>query len=281
MKAQWLRVRTTGALALLSGWGLGCSGQGSSATGLPGDAGSGGALDGTVAPNHDAGVSTQGSADASSTDVGSTAVGSADANSTDGGSACPGVPILPDSTGDVPSGSNTVGIHGSWFVYSDCNDQGEPDGGPNCSAVTSPPKNSFPNVGGKMCTSGQTSTATGAWGAGIGLELNDGPPQEPYNTVMQGVTGFCFQLSGTVIPSTSIRVAFPTTEDNDNAPFESVTTPGQHTVLFTDTAQGSWVTTPTVFDPTMVTLLQFQIPSSTTEAVPWDFCIEGLTAITQ
>jgi hypothetical protein len=251
-------------------------GQGSSATGLHGDAGSEGALDGTVAQHNDAGLSTHGSADASSIDDGSTDVGS-----TDAGSACPGVPIIPDNTGDVPSGSNTVGIHGSWFVYSDCNDQGEPDGGPNCSAVTTPPNNSFPNVGGKMCTSGQTSTATGAWGAGIGLELNDGPPQEPYNTVMQGVTGFCFQLSGTAIPSTSIRVAFPTTEDNDDAPFEAVTTPGQHTVLFTDTAQGSWVTTPTVFDPTRVTLLQFQIPSSTTAPVPWDFCIEGLTAITQ
>jgi hypothetical protein len=268
-----LRWRATGALALVSGWGVGCMDQGSPAGGTAGDAGLQDVADGRVGQTNEAGgsarVATDGSTD-----------GSAD-SSADAGSVCPGIPIVADNMGDVPSGSNSVGIHGSWFVYSDCNDQGEPDGGPNCSAVTAPPKNSFPNVGGKMCTSGQTSTATGAWGAGIGLELNDGPPQEPYNTVMNGVKGFCFQLSGPTIPSTSLRVAFPTTEDNDDAPFEAVSTPGQYTVLFSDTAQGSWVTTPTVFDPTMVTLLQFQIPSSTTAAVPWDFCIEGLTAVTQ
>jgi hypothetical protein len=131
-----------------------------------------------------------------------------------------------------------------------------------------------------MCTSGQTSTAAGAWGAGIAFELNDGPPQQPYDTTAHGVTGFCFQLSGTTIPSTSIRVAFPTQENNDNAPFLAVSTPGTHTVLFSETAQGSWVTTPTTFDPTKVMMVQFQIPAGTA-VVPWDFCIEGVTAITQ
>jgi hypothetical protein len=28
-------------------------------------------------------------------------------------------------------------------------------------------------------------------------------------------------------------------------------------------------------------LLQFQIPSSTTAPVPWDFCVSGLTAVMQ
>jgi hypothetical protein len=62
-----------------------------------------------------------------------------------------------------------------------------------------------------------------------------------------------------------------------------VSTPGQHTVLFSDVAfaQGSWVTDPMAFEPTLVTLIQFQIPSATTAPVPWDFCVEGLTAVTQ
>jgi hypothetical protein len=140
---------------------------------------------------------------------------------------------------------------------------------------------SYPNTGGKICTSGQTSTATGAWGAGIGLELNDGPPQMPYDTVAHGVKGFCFLLSGATIPSTSVRVAFPTQDNQDNAYFVPVTTVGQHTVLFSDAAQGSWVTNKTAFEPTKVMLMQLQIPSSTTAPVAWDFCIEGLTAITQ
>ncbi len=111
--------------------------------------------------------------------------------------------------------------------------------------VKTPIAKSFPNTGGKMCTSGQTSTGAGAWGAGIGLELNDGPPQMPYDTVAHGIKGFCFQLSGPTIPSTSIRVAFPTKNNPDNAYFSAVTTPGPHTVLFANTAQGSWVTTKT------------------------------------
>jgi hypothetical protein len=256
MAVRWLVWGTAGAFAYL----LGCGGQGA----VAGDSRDASPLDAMA--HADAGGDSRPARDGSAADA---------------GSGCPGVPIVPTATGYVSPGSNSVDIHGSWFVYSDCNDEGEPDGGPNCSDVIQPPKSSFPNVGGKMCTSGHTSTASGAWGAGIALELNDGPPQEPYDTVTHKVVGFCFQLSGKTIPSTSIRVAFPTTEDNDDAPFESVSTLGQHTVLFSATAQGSWVTTPTTFDPTMVTLIQFQIPSSTTEEVAWDFCIEGLTAVTK
>ena len=192
------------------------------------------------------------------------------------GGACPGVPIMPDAHGFVAPGSNSVGIHGSWFEYSDCADLG----GKNCATVTTPPANSFPNTGGKMCTSGMTSSAAGAWGAGIALELNDGPPQMPYDTTAHKVKGFCFVLSGATIPSTTIRVAFPTQNNNDNAYFEAVSTPGPHTVLFSDTAQGSWVTSKSAFEPTKVMLLQLQIPSSTAAPVPWNFCVEGLTAVT-
>ncbi|HVZ87022.1 MAG TPA: hypothetical protein VHG72_08635 [Polyangia bacterium] len=205
---------------------------------------------------------------------GTSGAGSPDSGVTAG--ACPGVPIMPDANGFVAPGSNSVGIHGSWFEYSDCADLG----GKNCATVTTPPANKFPNTGGKMCTSGMTSSAPGAWGAGIALELNDGPPQMPYDTTAHGVKGFCFVLSGSTIPSTTIRVAFPTQDNNDNAYFEAVSTPGPHTVLFSDTAQGSWVTAKTAFEPTKVMLLQLQIPSSTTAPVPWDFCVEGLTAVT-
>jgi hypothetical protein len=187
------------------------------------------------------------------------------------------VAIVPDGTGFVAPGGNSVGIHGSWFVYSDCADLM----GHNCAMVTAPTGTGFSNVNGAMCTSGTTSTATGAWGAGIALELNDGPPQLPFDTVAAGIKGFCFVLTGPAIPSTTVRVAFPTQNNNDNAYFKSVTTPGPHTVVFSDTAQGSWVTTPQPFEPTKVTLIQFQIPSSPTASIPWDFCVEGLTAVTQ
>jgi hypothetical protein len=190
---------------------------------------------------------------------------------------CSGIPIVPDATGFVAADSNSLGIHGSWFAYSDCNDLG----GQNCATVTAPSGTGFANVGGKMCTSGQTSSSAGAWGAGLGLELNDGPPQMPYDTVAMGVTGFCFTLSGPTIPSTSLRVAFPTRNHQDDPYFTAVATPGQHSVSFAESAQGSWVTTKSAFEADQVMLLQFQIPSSATAPVPWDFCVEGLTALVE
>ena len=190
---------------------------------------------------------------------------------------CAGIPIVPDATGFVAVDSNPLGIHGSWFAYSDCNDLG----GQNCATVTTPSGTGFANVGGKMCTSGQTSMSPGAWGAGLGLELNDGPPQMPYDTLAMGVTGFCFTLSGPTIPSTSLRVAFPTRNHQDDPYFTAVTTPGQHSVTLAESAQGSWVTTPSAFEANLVTLLQFQIPSSAIAPVPWDFCVEGLTALVE
>ena len=194
------------------------------------------------------------------------------------GTACPGVAIAPDATGHVPLTS--VGINGNWFYYSDCVDLKNV----NCSAQTQPPSTTgFPNTGGKMCTTGSTGTSASGWGAGIALELNDTGGQQPYNATKNGVKGFCFTLSGTKLPGTTgVRVAFTTKGNNDNPYFEAVTTMGQHTVLFTDTTfgQATWETKET-WDPTTIILLQFQIPAAAPTPVPWDFCVEGLTAITQ
>jgi hypothetical protein len=254
------------------GTGGGIAGVGGALSGTGGTLGHGGAP-GTGGVAAGSGGSAAGGAGGGNAGGAGTSGGSPDSGVTAG--ACPGVPIMPDAHGFVAPASNSVGIHGSWFEYSDCADLG----GKNCATVTTPPANSFPNTGGKMCTSGMTSFAAGAWGAGIALELNDGPPQMPYDTTAHGVKGFCFVLSGTTIPSTTIRVAFPTQDNNDNAYFEAISTLGPHTVLFSETAQGSWVTPKMPFEPTKVMLMQLQIPSSTTAPVPWDFCIEGLTAV--
>ncbi|MES1205464.1 MAG: hypothetical protein ABUS79_05960 [Pseudomonadota bacterium] len=263
----------------------GAPGSGGASPATGGQTGSGGAQSGTGGTLATGGTTGTGGATTGTGGVaagtgGSGIGGGAQAGSGGAGGAtssgCPGVPIVPDAKGFVAPTSNTLGIHGSWFEYSDCADLG----GKNCATVAVPPANSFPNTAGKMCTSGMTSSATGAWGAGVALELNDGPPQMPYDTTAHSVKGFCFALSGTTIPSTTIRVAFPTQNNNDNAYFEAVSTPGQHMVLFSDTAQGSWVTQKSAWEPTKVMLIQFQIPSSPTAPVPWDFCIDGLTAIT-
>lgn len=266
MTSRWILLSFVPSLVLFSCFGLTACSSGSSSALPPSPPASKGLEDSSVPAVPDT---------SSATTDGSAAMAAGDAG-TDAAPGCPGVPIVPDSTGFVAPGSNPLGITGSWFVYSDCADLG----GVNCAMVNSPDAGGFPNDGGVMCTSGTTSTATGAWGAGIALELNDGPPQMPYNTVDAGITGFCFQLTGPTIPQTSVRVAFPTADNNDNAYFKAVSTVGQHTVLFSQAAQGNWVTTPQPFQPTAVTLIQFQIPSSSTP-IPWNFCIGGLTAVVQ
>jgi hypothetical protein len=195
------------------------------------------------------------------------------------------VPITPDDTGYVAAGSNSVGIHGSFFMYSDCDDGIKP-----CSTVTTPnPESPFTNSGGKLCTSGTAIQTVGAasqdWGAGIGLEMDDVPAeggQQPFNVTAAGIKGFCFILSGSTIPSTSIRVAAVTSENQDWAPYESVTAPGMQTVLFSDMAQAPNTAASHIMtlDLTKVKVIQWQIPASSSAAVPWDFCIQGVTAIT-
>jgi hypothetical protein len=211
--------------------------------------------------------------------TGDAAVGDDGGSSVEGGAGCVGVAITPDATGYVAPTSDSIGINGSWFVYSDCTDLG----GVNCSTVMSPPASSFPNVAGSMCTSGTTSANASAWGAGIALELNDDGAnhvQSPWDATAQSVTGFCFQLSGTAIPP-GLRLAFKTTTSGDDAPFKSIAGAGSHTVLFSQTGPGSWFKNTSPLDTHNIVLVQFQIPSSSGKTIPWDFCVSGMTAVTQ
>jgi hypothetical protein len=262
---------------------LGCSG-GAGASGQGSTSGSSNVgLSGGSASTSSGAAVTQGSSSTSSgSNPGSSATGDGaapEAGSAEGGAGCVGVAIAPDATGYVAQGSNTVAINGSWFVYSDCVDLG----GVNCSTVTTPPMSSFPNTGGSMCTSGMTSANPSAWGAGIALELNDDGAshvQSPWDSTAQGVLGFCFQLSGSAIPP-GLRLAFKTTTSGDDAPFVAISGTGTHTVLFSQTGPGSWFKNLSPLDTKNIVLMQFQIPSVSGKAVPWDFCVSGMTAVTQ
>ncbi len=178
-----------------------------------------------------------------------------------------GVLITPDATGHVDAKSNSLGINGNWFSYSDT------------ASTISPGTGSFANVGGKMCTKGSLVASSSAYG-GIGFELNDTGGQQPFNLTTHGVKGFSVVLSGT-LPTGGIRFAYGKKGD-DNVFFATVTAIGQSTVLASvpPLGQGSWEKTET-WDPTMIALIEFQIPGSATAANPFDFCVEALTAVTQ
>jgi hypothetical protein len=236
-------------------------------------------------------------------DAGAVAEGgdeSATGDAGNGGAACPGVAIVPDSNGLVAMGSNPLGIAGSWYAYYDCSDYmyfnaGTPMPGVNCSNVTAPsplspftPTSAPQAAGGaptKMCTSGTTVAASNfqlQWGAGIGLDLNNpGGTKMDFNAIDAGAVplkGFCFVLSGARIPE--IRVDLPSDQGiTDNWYFEAVIKAGVYSILFTDTALRQRNPTSTAFDPGKLMSIQFEIPASATAPIPWDFCIDELTAI--
>jgi hypothetical protein len=175
--------------------------------------------------------------------------------------------IAPDATGHVAASSNSLGINGNWFTYSDT------------TSTISPGKGSFTNVAGNMCTQGALVASASSYG-GIGFELNDTGGQQPFDLNKNGVKGFSFMLSGT-LPTGGIRFAYGKKGD-DNVFFATVSTIGANTVLASvpPLGQGSWETTET-WDPTLVAIIEFQIPGSATAANPFNFCVSGLTAITQ
>jgi hypothetical protein len=237
---------------------------------------------------------------------------SKDGGGTGGGGGNPGTlqALTPDGTGFVDVGmTGTTGIHGAWYAYgdgigsdgtagsSDC----ELKGGhmmSECSNITTPLFGSFMNTGGKMCTSGTvakviamgTTTAdyTNIWGAGIGLDLNNGGTadggagKQPFNTTMNGVVGIYFEIDS--VPLATMRVEFPN-KTNVNAPFwggDQMSSPvkmGPNTIMWKDVKGPFYDPAPTPFDPTTLLSVQFHIPTTATSSAPYSFCVSNMSAI--
>jgi hypothetical protein len=205
---------------------------------------------------------------------------------------CNGDWIVPDPTGFVASDSNASHITGRWYPHRDCDDfaslgAGTPLPGINCSQVSTPvPDMPFvPDPGtSHMCTSGSTvhvlsdAELTLKWGALIALDLNnpDGNKSD-FDAIAAGLRGFCFYLSGTIVPAFQVRLPSDQGIPGTDWYQETLQHEGWHRVLFQDLRQEQ----PTVaaFDATKIISIEFQIPASRTEAVQWDFCIDGLVAI--
>jgi hypothetical protein len=191
------------------------------------------------------------------------------------------VPLVPDQTGWVQGTDNSVGIQGAWYAYDDCTNSPT-----NCTKNHQPPSGSFPNTGGKMCTSGTTVAVANQadfsteWGAGIALDLNNSGgatgQKMPYNAQTNGVIGFFMNITGT---APGLRINITSVPTGDNAHFVNGVV-GPNTVQFSDAKQGSWVTTKMDLDTTQLLAIQFQIPSAMSKTVDFNFCVENLSALT-
>lgn len=205
---------------------------------------------------------------------------------------CDGDWLVPDSTGFIAADTNASKITGRWYLHRDCDDYagleaGTPIPGTDCSQVFSPmPGSPFAPAPGTahMCTSGQTihvmsdSDWPTEWGAYVALDLNSplGTPGD-FNAAAAGLSGFCFYVSGSIVPV--FRIRLPTDQGIVGGDWYQVTLQheGWHRVLFEDLGQVTPSATP--FDPTKLVSIEIEVPASRGDPIAWDFCIEALVGL--
>jgi hypothetical protein len=119
------------------------------------------------------------------------------------------VPFI-NENGNLPAGSNTFGIVGSWYAFGD--------------GVTSTASGNPYRAEGLYCITGEApgdEDFAAHWGAGMGLDLNnpDGETKLPYEFTGK-LTGFRMTLTGTV--PAAARIHFVNNLENDVTPFVPV-----------------------------------------------------------
>jgi hypothetical protein len=160
-----------------------------------------------------------------------------------------------DSTGWIDKASNSFGIQGSWYWYADFS-----DGAAGLTKLTGATSSTPPFVADKgMCITGTTPGGASdnyvTWGAGIGLNLNQGSEEEG-DTTPKVLTPYprCFAVTlssdskspGGILGKLLEANPMPGTTANPSAPQEapSVTLKAGATtdVCVDNVAQPSWCT---------------------------------------
>jgi hypothetical protein len=190
--------------------------------------------------------------------------------------------MLPiDETGWVARNCNDPEIQGSFYCYHD----GQ--------SPTSCMDGVVPFIAGRgMCITGSTIEDPGgteyAFGAGIGLSLNDSGETETmasvksaYDATAHGITGFHIVLTGT--SGVPIRIGFTgAAESSSIAPFVEFPMPGDTPVEFTAAmVPSTWDVDNAgeTVDPAAIFDLQVQV-SGGAVAADYDLCIQSITPIT-
>lgn len=122
------------------------------------------------------------------------------------------------------------------------------------------------------------------WGAGWGLNLNQGPglaPEDGYPASSHGVVGFRFTLTNHL--SSIVRLVYAIVGEDTPYCFDHLPG-GEQTVLFSQARQNCWeatsTVTPTALQKNNLRAIQWQIPTQYAYATPFDFCVYDLTPIT-
>jgi hypothetical protein len=264
-----------GATATTGGAGGGGSGgTGGSTTaggGTTGEAGTGGVANGGsggVAGSSGSG----GNPSAGAGGVGGTAGSGGSGGQLNCGVPGAGLELIPEPGTDADSGwisgtSNCVGIEGTIFGYTD-------ELGSTISIVESD---------GRICVEGEATAVLNGnfldyWGSVVAFELNH---QEgvalAYDADAYGVTGFALQISGSNVPE-RLRVRYRDVSDEEFC--VAVSGAGSYSVSLDATHPECWepgdTSTP---DPGEITRLEVHVVSENGGDIPFDFCIDNITAI--
>ena len=184
------------------------------------------------------------------------------------------VPI--DATGFATRGCNDFGMQGAWYCYADG------AAGATTSCMTG--KTPYLAASTGMCLSGATSTAAGAYGAGIGFSLNDSggaaSVKSAYNAQMANVIGFEITVTGTT--DVALRMQFTTAAaSSDPAPFVALPGAGTYQVMLADAVvPGGWANANagSRVNPASIFDVQLAVPASS-KAANYNYCITKLKPI--
>jgi len=202
-----------------------------------------------------------------------------------GASLPPGVPLTPVD-GRVEDSSNALGIQGDIFAFAD-----------STTAVGMTENFATSNA----CISGTAAKVDLActpvppavdcygttWGAAIGFNLNQ--PIDPFTMLgvippleydASALRGFAFELSGSNVP-TQLRFRVDTPTQEYCSPITKLLMPGANTLTFSDLRTECWTVggeSGEAAKPNVVRIA-WQVVTSSSSVVPFDFCVSNIRAV--
>jgi hypothetical protein len=286
---------TTGTGGAPSSGGTTGSGGTTSSGGTTGSGGapSSGGTTGSGGTPSSGGTTGSGGAPSSGGTTGSGGTPSSGGTTGSGGSAPTGP--LHFTGGWVDGTSNAYAIQGAIYTFDDgAGSTISPDcsTGAACFGGTTTPTTKF-------CVSGTDTTILYStalndydystyWGAAVGFDLNGsavtGGTHAPYVASAHNVVGFSMTFTNSA--ASSVRFSYIVYNGISNTQYcVKQLSPGQNAIYFTN-ANATCYNTPAGAALTNVAAdgtvaLQWQVPSSISGAVPFNFCIDNLTPLTQ
>jgi hypothetical protein len=209
-----------------------------------------------------------------------------------------GVPSNPygsipwESDGYISSNRNIAGLEGGFYFAKDC---------PSAAERNLPCTESDPGLSGPdgqygwavsetvACARGKAvqvvaDPATGVlayelqWGALLGIAMYE-PGESVYDATARRVIGFAFDLSGVAPLELRVNVVTPETIGAPHFVTALVTPFSEHTLLFSDARQGSWIVNPSALDTSRVSAIEFHVSTDAWAPKAFDFCISNLRVI--